>query len=66
MKVKQYELVIADTPHEMQRRVEEHIAAGWELVGQLQQTKQGQLCREMILPEHVGEVWRKGTWEKST
>jgi hypothetical protein len=64
MKVKQYELVVADTPHEMQRRVDEHLAAGWDLVGQMCQRPDGQLVREMLLPEHVGEVWREGRWEK--
>ena len=48
MKVKQYEMVIADTPHEMQRRVEEHLAAGWDLFGQMYQRPDGQLVREMV------------------
>lgn len=65
MKVKQYEMVIADSPHEMQRRVEQHLAAGWDLVGQMWQRPDGQLVREMVLPEHVGEVWRAARWEKA-
>jgi hypothetical protein len=64
MKVKQYEMVIADSPHEMQRRVEQHLAAGWDLVGQMWQRPDGQLVREMVLSEHAGQVWREARWEK--
>jgi hypothetical protein len=66
MKVKQYRMIAADGPEAFALQVDDLLRQGWDLVGQVMQRPDGRLCREMVLPEHVGEVWREGRWEKIT